>query len=137
MKMTLFLLSQEWNSKTNYFVFKVVCTCLKLALTICNKFSFIIIFNSTAIATFLDSSFSYENQSMTWDFCNIEFVKWQMIAILIQWNLNLRKILGVTKIFLKSRFFLIPDTRKPLKEHNFAKWTSETIQMSYCSIIVK
>ena len=39
----------------------------------------------------------------------------------IQWNLDLRKILGVTKIFLKSRFFLISNTRKPLKKHNFAK----------------
>ena len=55
----------------------------------------------------------------------------------VQWTLDLRKILGVTKIFLKSRFFLISNTRKPLKKHNFAKWTSETIRMSYCSIIVK
>ena len=55
----------------------------------------------------------------------------------IQWTLDLRKILGETKIFLKSRFFLISSTRKPLKKHNMAKWTSETIQMSYCSIIVK
>ena len=46
----------------------------------------------------------------------------------IQWTLYLRKILGVTKIFLKSRFFLISNTRKPLKKHNFANWTSETIQ---------
>ena len=57
--------------------------------------------------------------------------------IWIQWNLDLRKILGVTKIFLKSRFFLISNTRKPLKKHNFAKWTSETIQISYCFNIVK
>ena len=34
----------------------------------------------------------------------------------IQWTLDLRKILGVTKIFLKSRFFLISNTRKPLKK---------------------
>ena len=33
----------------------------------------------------------------------------------IQWPLILRKIFGVTKIFLKSRFFLISNTRKPLK----------------------
>ena len=59
------------------------------------------------------------------------------LIMLIQWNLDLRKILGVTKIFLKSRFFLISNARKPLKKHNFAKWTSETIQMSYCSNIVK
>ena len=32
----------------------------------------------------------------------------------VQWNLDLRKILGVTKIFLKSRFFLISNTRKSL-----------------------
>ena len=55
----------------------------------------------------------------------------------VQWNLDLRKILGVTKIFLKSRFFLISNTRKPLKKHNSAKWTSETIQISYCFNIVK
>ena len=36
----------------------------------------------------------------------------------IQWPLILRKIFGVTKIFLKSRFFLISNTRKPLKKHN-------------------
>ena len=54
----------------------------------------------------------------------------------VQWNLNLRKTLGVTKIFLKSRFFLISNTRKPLKKHNFAKWTSETIQIYYCFNIV-
>ena len=30
----------------------------------------------------------------------------------LQWNLELRKILGVTKIFLKSRFFLISNTRR-------------------------
>ena len=47
------------------------------------------------------------------------------------------KKLGVTKIFLKSRFFLISNTRKPLKKHNFAKWTSETIQIYYCFNIVK
>ena len=56
---------------------------------------------------------------------------------LVQWTLNIRKIFWVTKIFLKSRFFLISNTRKPLKKCNFAKWTSETIQISYCSIIVK
>ena len=33
---------------------------------------------------------------------------------LVQWNLDLRKILGVTKIFLKLRFFLISNTRKSL-----------------------
>ena len=43
----------------------------------------------------------------------------------------------MTKIFLKSRFFLISNTRKPLKKHNSAKWTSETIQISYCFNIVK
>ena len=32
----------------------------------------------------------------------------------LQWNLDLRKILGVSKIFLKSRFFLISNTRKSL-----------------------
>ena len=34
--------------------------------------------------------------------------------IKVQWNLDLRKILGVTKIFLKPRFFLISNTRKSL-----------------------
>ena len=33
---------------------------------------------------------------------------------MVQWNLDLRKILGVTKIFLKSRFFLISNKRKSL-----------------------
>ena len=56
---------------------------------------------------------------------------------LLQWNLDLRKILGVIKIFLKSRFFLFQTQRKTLKKQIFAKWTSETVQMSYCSIIVK
>ena len=46
---------------------------------------------------------------------------WVLILIEIQWNFDLRKILGVTTIFLKSRFFLISNTRKPLKKHNFAK----------------
>ena len=41
--------------------------------------------------------------------------------LVLQWNLDLRKILGVTKSFLKSRFFFISNTRKPLKKHNFAK----------------
>ena len=40
-------------------------------------------------------------------------------TLTVQWNLDLRKILGVTKIFLKSRFFLISNTRKPLKKHKF------------------
>ena len=38
----------------------------------------------------------------------------------IRKNLDLRKILGVTKIFLKSRFFLISNTGKPLKVTNKA-----------------
>ena len=41
--------------------------------------------------------------------------------IWIQWNLDLRKILGVTKIFLKSRFFLISNTRRN-------PWKSITLQ---------
>ena len=36
----------------------------------------------------------------------------------VQWNLDLRKILGVDKIFLKSRFFLISNSGKPLKVTN-------------------
>ena len=36
------------------------------------------------------------------------------LNVYVQWNLDLRKILGVTKIFLKSRFFLISNTRKSL-----------------------
>ena len=42
------------------------------------------------------------------------------LRIEIQWNLDLRKILGVDKIFLKSRFFLISNTGKPLKVTNIA-----------------
>ena len=42
-----------------------------------------------------------------------DFLKTHFIQI--QWNLDLRKILGVTKIFLKSRFFLISNTGKPMK----------------------
>ena len=41
--------------------------------------------------------------------------------VVVQWNLDLRKFLEVTKIFIKSRFFLISNTRKPLKKHNSAK----------------
>ena len=37
---------------------------------------------------------------------------------IVQWNLDLRKILGVDKIFLKSRFFLISNTGKPAKVTN-------------------
>ena len=37
---------------------------------------------------------------------------------MVQWNLDLRKILGVAKIFLKTRFFLISNTAKPLKVTN-------------------
>ena len=33
---------------------------------------------------------------------------------IVQWNFDLRKILGVTKNFLKSRFFLISNTTKSL-----------------------
>ena len=40
--------------------------------------------------------------------------------MVVQWNLDLRKILGVDKIFLKSRFFLISNTGKPLKVTNKA-----------------
>ena len=48
----------------------------------------------------------------------------------IQWNLDLRKILGVTKSFLNRDSFLhISNTRKPMKKHNFAKRTSETVQI--------
>ena len=35
-----------------------------------------------------------------------------LLTFLVQWNLDLRKILGVDKIFLKSRFFLISNTLK-------------------------
>ena len=41
----------------------------------------------------------------------------------VQWKI-------LVTLFLNSRFFLISNTRKPFKKHNFAKWTSETIQMS-------
>ena len=42
----------------------------------------------------------------------------QSVKTVEQWTLDLRKILGVTKIFLKSKLFLISNTRKPLKK----KW---------------
>ena len=66
--------------------------------------------------------------------CTVNWLqeKWD----LIQRNLDLGKILGVTKIFLSSRFFFISNTRKPLKKHNFVKWISETIQMSYCQMLL-
>ena len=44
----------------------------------------------------------------------------QSYIYLVQWNLDLRKILGVDKIFLKSRFILISKTGKPLKVINKA-----------------
>ena len=34
------------------------------------------------------------------------------VELVVQWNLDLRKIFGVDKIFLKSRFFLISNTRR-------------------------
>ena len=43
-------------------------------------------------------------------------------AKIIQWNLDLRKILGGTKIFLKSRFFLISNTRKSLITYINNNW---------------
>ena len=39
---------------------------------------------------------------------------------IVQWNFDLRKILGVTKNFLKSRFFLISNPGKALKVSNKA-----------------
>ena len=49
---------------------------------------------------------------------NIEYIltpkDFENYAIDVQWNLDLRKILGVTKIFLKSRFFLISNIGKSL-----------------------
>ena len=49
------------------------------------------------------------------------FRKIKSILYTVQQNLDIRKILGATKISLKSRFFLISNTRKPLKKHNPAK----------------
>ena len=40
--------------------------------------------------------------------------------LIVQWTLDLRKILGVDKIFLKSRFLLISNTGEPLKVANKA-----------------
>ena len=40
---------------------------------------------------------------------------------IVQWNLDLRKILGVDKIFLKSRFFLISNTLKVTSKGNDCK----------------
>ena len=44
----------------------------------------------------------------------IETTKFTNSESPIQWNLDLRKILGVTKIFLESRFFLISNKRNSL-----------------------
>ena len=49
------------------------------------------------------------------------FRKIKSILYTVQQNLDIRKILGATKISLKSRFFLISNTRKPMKMHNFIK----------------
>ena len=55
------------------------------------------------------------------NFCGFDFQDLQFTAVynyilfsfpLVQWNLDLRKILGVNKIFLKSRFFLISNLYK-------------------------
>ena len=46
------------------------------------------------------------------------FVPKKICGMLVQWNLDLRKILGVDKIFLKSRSFLTSNTGKPLKVTN-------------------
>ena len=54
--------------------------------------------------------------------------------LVIQTNLDLRKILVAAKIFLKSRFFPISNIRNNLKKlllsHRFAKSTFEGIKMS-------
>ena len=70
------------------------------------------------------------NWKQVWEFSSNFCGFLRIYELCIQWNLDLRKILGVKKIFLKSRFFLISNTRKPLKKHNSAKWTSETKQIS-------
>ena len=49
----------------------------------------------------------------------IQTMRYNNVTKILQWNFDLGKILGVTKIFLKSRFFLISNTRKPLKKHKF------------------
>ena len=61
---------------------------------------------------------------------------------IIQCNLDLRKILGVDKIFLKSRFFLISNTRKPLKVTNKAQvckmntWNNANVLYSLLLIVM-
>ena len=56
-------------------------------------------------------------------------------VFIMQWTLDLRKIL-----VLKSRFFLISNTRKPLKRHNFAKmniWNNTNVLLLYhCQMLL-
>ena len=59
------------------------------------------------------------------------------VSIVIQWTLDSREILGVTKIFLRSRFFLISNTRKPLKKSITLQNEHLKQCKCHCSIIVK
>ena len=54
-------------------------------------------------------------------------------SILVQSFTDLRKILGETKIFLKSRFFLISNTRKPFQKHNSQ---NEHLKQYKCLIVL-
>ena len=45
-------------------------------------------------------------------------------------RLDYHKIICNCLCTVKSRFFLISNTRKPLKKHKFAKWTSEVLHNS-------
>ena len=53
---------------------------------------------------------------------------------LIQWNLDLRKVLGVARIFLKSRFFLISNKRKSLITYINNIWYIVNYLIMYSSI---
>ena len=82
--------------------------------------------NATLVTTIESSSAPLKVKSKTF-LCSQLLMSYSLWIISLQWNLDLRKIFGVTKIFL------ISNTRKrPLKKHNFA-----IIQIPYCFNIVK
>ena len=67
------------------------------------------------------------------DHLGLRIFVFDKVEKIVQWNLDLRKILEVIKIFLKSRFFLISNTRsnheKLLIKHKIANWTPKTMKM--------
>ena len=70
-----------------------------------------------------------------WQVCKREskILLWLSSLFPLQLTLDLRKILVTHKIFLKSRFYLISNTRnnhkKLLIKHKIANWAPQTIKM--------